>query len=137
MRIAHKGFTVIELMLVVSIIGIVAAMSVPNYLTMQARAKEADVIGLAHLVQLASEDFCARNDGVYSDLAADIVPCLPNHGLLRNPFTGNYTEPQFGAPATTSGQVGLELVRTDGRISGYIISGFGRDEEVIRYRAGH
>jgi prepilin-type N-terminal cleavage/methylation domain-containing protein len=137
MRIAHNGFTIIELMLVVSIISIVAALSVPNYLAMQARAKEAEVIGLAHLVQLACEDFCVRNDGIYSELAADIVPCLPNHGLLRNPFTGNYTEPQFGTPATTKGQVGLQLVQTGGHTSGYVISGYGYSEEVIRYQAGY
>ena len=137
MPLARRGFTVIELMLVVSIIGIISALGIPNYLTMQARAKEADVIHLAHLVQLASEDFCVRNDGIYSDQAADIVPCLPNHGLLRNPFSGQYTEPQFGVAATVAGQVGLQLVHSDGRIAGYVISGFGRSEEVIRYRAGH
>jgi len=136
MSLARHGFTVIELMLVVSIIGIIAALAIPNYLTMQARAKEADVIHLAHLVQLASEDFCVRNDGIYSDRSEDIVPCLPNHGLLRNPFSGGYTEPQFGVSATTPGQVGLQLVHSGGRITGYVVSGFGRSEEVIRYRAG-
>ncbi len=133
---SSRGFTLIELMLAVAIIGIVSSIALPNYFAMQARAREADVVQLSHLVQLAAEDFGARNDGIYSDQAADIVPCLPMSNLLKNPFTGDSTEPQFAAAAIAPGQIGLELVRRDGRVTGYVISGFGLTEEVIRYLAG-
>ena len=58
-----KGFTLIELMIVVLIIGILAAIAIPNFVSMQDRAKEGSVKSNMHTLQLAIEDFAVTNIG--------------------------------------------------------------------------
>src|SRR5512134_1668378 len=125
-----KGFTVIELMIVVVTIGVLVAITLPNFVRMQANAKEAGVKSNSHAVQVAAEDFSVQNDGVYAANLADVIPTgetiidmLPHDQRLLNPFTRVRTEPIDGA-ATIPGETGYEpVVDALGQNVGYVITG--------------
>jgi type IV pilus assembly protein PilA len=88
MRRSEKGFTLIELMIVVVIIGILAAIAIPNFIAMQARAKEGSTKANMHTFQLSAEDYGVQNDGAYADAAgvAGLLPGQPPGSNFKNPF---------------------------------------------------
>ncbi|MBK8165521.1 MAG: hypothetical protein IPK64_06065 [bacterium] len=124
-------------MIVVVIVGLLASIAIPNFLSTQDRAREAKVRHNAHSLQLAAEDFSVRNNGDYSDTAADLQPLLPEGNPLENAYTGARSEPQWGAAAATAGQIGIVAIVQGGVAVGYTINGFGRDLEVTRLFNGN
>jgi type IV pilus assembly protein PilA len=64
-----KAFTLIELMIVVAIIGILAAIAVPNFIKFQCRSKQSEAKGNLKALYVSQESYRAENDS-YTSIAA-------------------------------------------------------------------
>jgi len=129
---SRRGFTLIELMVVMPIIGILTAVTIPNFITMVGRAREAATKKNMHLLQTATEDFAAVSSGRYPDDASDtsddgqtLVQHMPGQVFPENAWTQAATTVQFDADPTAGhpGEMGFNPAAPDS----YRIKGVGLD----------
>jgi prepilin-type N-terminal cleavage/methylation domain-containing protein len=137
-RTRHEtGFTLVELMIVVVIIGVLASIAIPNFISMQHRAREATVKANMHTTQVSMEDFCIQNDGTYavdaSSALADgrtLAQVCPGGSFPENPFTLLPSVVLFNSDPT-SGNPG-ELAFNPAQAQSYLLKGNGPSGDTLR-----
>jgi prepilin-type N-terminal cleavage/methylation domain-containing protein len=93
MRSSKRGFTLVELAVVVVIIGVLAAFAVPRFLASVERSKAAEAFNYLSAVQAAQERYHARQ-GTYASTVADLdikmtTPKYYAVGTISAGSTGN------------------------------------------------
>lgn len=120
LRTAQGGFTLVELMITVIVIGILTAIAIPNFIRLQEKAREASVKTNMHTFHLVAEDYSVLSDGAYATAASAAAALLPSD--FQNPFTGSTGQGNAWMEGTANSQ---GLVGYEGTANGYMITGYG------------
>jgi type IV pilus assembly protein PilA len=93
-RNEESGFTLVELLVVMLILGILAAIAVPAFFSQRDKARDADAKSAARTAETAIESYATDNGGKYTGATAAILqgiePTL-NDATLEEPTVADNT----------------------------------------------
>jgi len=116
MRNLSKGFSLVELMIVVAIIGILAAIAIPNFVSMQLKSKRSELPGNVDGIKTAELSYDAAFDGFISAAAAPAG--TPNKTAVAWTTNTDYTTLGWGPDGNVRGQYSVTATTTDFTVSG-------------------
>jgi prepilin-type N-terminal cleavage/methylation domain-containing protein len=74
---SESGFTLVELLVVMLILGLLAAIAIPSFFNQRDKAKDADAKEAVRTAQTAVETYATDNDGLYSGATSDADGVAP------------------------------------------------------------
>lgn len=95
---SRKGFTLIELMVVIAIVGILSAVLVPSIGNLTDKAKTAKLVAVTDTLSTATEALYMDTGNSATEYAKEWYPAAWAHTLSFNPGWTNWNGPYIKAP---------------------------------------
>ena len=125
----QQGFTLIELMIVVAIIGILAAVAIPAYQDYTIRAKLTEVIGISAAAKTQIYESYASNGAMPADIST-----APMDDVQANFVSSSYVGADGDVTYKLDGQVAYVIVALSGLGNGIVTD--TSDSLVFQYTGG-
>src|SRR5438876_7077272 len=91
----NRGFSLLELLIVVAIILIIATIAIPSLLRSRQAAQEASAVAQLRTINTAEITYLSSNQGSYGG-----IPSLITQGLLDSRFSGSVSGYNFTVTAS-------------------------------------
>lgn len=98
----NRGFTLVEILIVVVILGILAAIVVPQFTNAANDARGGNLVTQIQTLQNQIELYSARNNGTYPDLSADWTDLTSGNYLKGDPSNPAWNPSDNGGVAATT-----------------------------------
>lgn len=89
-KYSKTGFTLVEILIVVALIGIILAIAAPNFRKAQTNSRTAKAKGELRALQTAVENYYIHHDSVYPASLSDLTTAVPKviNTVPTDPFSG-------------------------------------------------